>query len=645
MVETKEKKYIVDNPALMTEWDFEKNKLAGHFQETTALHSNKKMWWKCQNGHTWDMSPDKRIKAKGCPYCLNKRVWIGYNDLTTLFPKLSKEWDYEENKIDINSVVIGGTNKIHWVCSECQNKWIATVRSRTQHGSGCPVCAKRIGTISRLETLVSKHGCITNDLLLKEWHSKKNEELGLFPEKLTPYSNKYAWWICSICKHEWSAKIVNRSNGRGCPACSNKIVVAGLNDLCTTHPSLSKEWDYEKNGDLLPQNVSYGMGRKVGWICPIGHRYKATILHRSSGTNCPICNSGRQTSFAEQAVFYYVKEIYPNATSRYKDVFSNGMELDIYIPELHYAIEYDGSFWHKNSKYEREKRKYEICKSNNIKLVRIKAYREKYQTDIEYYADYTFFLKEDDYSELEKMIQELYFELYSFCNFNIRPDLRWEKAIKSVNLKRDRFKILNYLQISKDSFGYKYPELALEWHLDKNEKLTPYMFKSGSSFVAWWKCKTCGYEWKTSICHRVNGTGCKRCHLGKKHYKSKVIYQYTRDGEFVRKWESISNASKTLNINNSNIYMCAIGKRAIAGGYQWTFEYSETLESIVRQKKSKKGMWGKAVNQIDMQGNIINHFNSLNEAERQTGINATSISKSIHGRTKRAGGFLWKLDQ
>ena len=74
-------------------------------------------------------------------------------------------------------------------------------------------------------------------------------------------------------------------------------------------------------------------------------------------------------------------------------------------------------------------------------------------------------------------------------------------------------------------------------------------------------------------------------------------------------------------------------------------EYSKTLESIVRQKKSKKGMWGKAVNQIDMQGNIINHFNSLNEAERQTGINATSISKAIHGRTKIAGGFLWKLDQ
>ena len=82
--------------------------------------------------------------------------------------------------------------------------------------------------------------------------------------------------------------------------------IAGLSEIA----ELSKEWDYERNGELLPQHVSYGMGKKVGWICPRGHKYEATILHRSSGTNCPICNSGRQTSFAEQAIFYYIKNFF-----------------------------------------------------------------------------------------------------------------------------------------------------------------------------------------------------------------------------------------------------------------------------------------------------------------------------------------------
>ena len=29
-------------------------------------------------------------------------------------------------------------------------------------------------------------------------------------------------------------------------------VVAGLNDLATTHPEIVQEWDYEKNRDVQP---------------------------------------------------------------------------------------------------------------------------------------------------------------------------------------------------------------------------------------------------------------------------------------------------------------------------------------------------------------------------------------------------------
>ena len=148
MSDIKEKKYIIDDAVLMSEWDSKRNESEGYFPETTTLHSNKKMWWKCEKGHMWEMSPDQRVKAKGCPYCLNKRVLLGYNDLTTIFPLLSEEWDYEENEIDINSVVVGGTNKIHWLCSVCHNKWIATVRSRTQKGSGCPICSKKTALLT-----------------------------------------------------------------------------------------------------------------------------------------------------------------------------------------------------------------------------------------------------------------------------------------------------------------------------------------------------------------------------------------------------------------------------------------------------------------------------------------------------------------
>lgn len=646
MTENQKQKHVSDNSQLMLEWDWEKNGLLGKFPNTTTLHSNKKVWWKCKKEHSWDMSPDKRLKSNGCPFCLNKRVLIGYNDLATLFPHLAKEWDHTENQIDINSVVMGGTQQIHWICSKCQNKWVATVRMRTQRGTGCPECAKKSSANRRIETLVAKVGGITDPLLLKEWNQAKNEKLGLFPEKLTQYSNKKVWWKCLACNYEWQATINNRSRrGDACPVCSNRVVLTGINDLSTTHPYLTEEWDYEVNGDLLPQKVTYGMGKKVGWQCPLGHKYKATILHRSSGTNCPICNAGRQTSFAEQAVFYYVKKLYPDAINRYKDIFDNGMELDIYIPEIHYGIEYDGSFWHKQNKYKREKRKYDICKSNGIKLIRLKSYETDYSIDAIGFADYTLFLKEDNVVELEKSIQNLFFK---FRNVDFRSLSKWKAVVSAINIKKDRYEISNYLCEQKDSFASKHPVLATEWHPTKNKDLTPNMFKSGSSFLAWWLCPTCGHEWETSIYHRTNGSGCEKCsgknHSGTNHYKAKKIYQYTKDGIFVKEWGAISEASKTEKINQSNISMCAEGKRTIAGGYRWSFEYFEKLPPIQKQNRSRKGIGGKAVIQLDLNGNIINHFHSLNEAENETGINATSISKVINGHIKTAGGFVWETD-
>ena len=640
----KQSQCIIDNQKLLYEWDIEKNELIGLLPSTTYLHSNKKVWWKCEKGHSWLMSPDGRLKSKGCPYCLNKRVLVGYNDLSSLFPYLSNEWDRSKNQIDINKVVIGSAQKIHWVCSECHNEWVSPLRSRTQRFSGCPVCAKRRGAKNRVDTIVAKNGCITDSVLLKEWNNEKNTELGLFPEKITPHSNKKAWWTCAKCGYTWEATISNRSNGRGCPVCAHQKVVAGINDLCTTHPDLAKEWDYENNGNLKPNNVSYGMGFKVAWKCPLGHSYKATILHRSSGTNCPICNSGRQTSFAEQAVYYYVKKLFPKSISRYKDIFNNGMEIDIFIPDIKYAIEYDGSYWHNTDKFEREKKKYEICKANKIKLIRIKEFEGEISTDISYHADDTFFVKEN-LTELEKTIQNIYFKLYSFLNPQIAPSYRWENAINTVNIERDRFKIANYLYERNESFAHEYPELALEWHDLKNENTTPYMFKSGSSFVAWWKCRTCGYEWKTSIYHRVNGTGCKECNKlrnrAETHYKSRKIYQYTKEGAFVREWGSISDASRTLNITRSNLGACARGSRNVASGYRWSYLCFESLPPIIKREVNRRGINNKPVNQLDINGNIINRFNSLNDAEAQTGINATSISKVLHGHTKTAGGYLW----
>ena len=74
--------------------------------------------------------------------------------------------------------------------------------------------------------------------------------------------------------------------------------------LAEARPDLAKEWNYEKNGDLKPEDVSCGSGKKVWWKLPydvsddyqVEHlrgkhfdfEWEAAIYSRHNGKNgCP----------------------------------------------------------------------------------------------------------------------------------------------------------------------------------------------------------------------------------------------------------------------------------------------------------------------------------------------------------------------
>ncbi|MDY6383893.1 MAG: zinc-ribbon domain-containing protein, partial [Cyanobacteriota bacterium] len=128
----------------------------------------------------------------------------------------------------------------------------------------------------------------SNPELVKKWNYEKNGDLK--PTQVTAGSNKKVWWKCSK-GHEWQAKIASRSNGSGCPYCSNVKLLTGYNDLATTNPELAKEWNYEKNGDLKPTQVMKGCGKKVWWKCTKGHEWQTRIANRSKEKGCPYCSS------------------------------------------------------------------------------------------------------------------------------------------------------------------------------------------------------------------------------------------------------------------------------------------------------------------------------------------------------------------
>lgn len=62
---------------------------------------------------------------------------------------------------------------------------------------------------------------------------------------------------------------------------------------------------------------------------------------------------------------------------------------------------------------------------------------------------------------------------------------------------------------------------------------------------------------------------------GINHHFAKPVYQYKKDGTFLKKWDYMTKASETLNICKTSISSCCLGHRKSAGGYVWSYEKKE----------------------------------------------------------------------
>ena len=482
------KKYISENAKLMKEWDWEQNKDLDPNKLTIGSHTV--AWWKCKLAHKYEMMVKLKTHGYGCPYCSNKRVLIGYNDLQTTHPQIAAEW-----------------------------------------------------------------------------HPTKNAPLT--PTQVTYGSGKEVWWLCSKCKYEWSTKVEARTiNHTGCPACANLVVWKGHNDLQTTHPQIAVEWHPTRNDHLTPAEVVAGSKRKVWWLCPIGHSYKAAICWRTRGTKCPQCDSGKHTSFAEQAIFFYVKKLYPDAISQYHADFLGKLELDIYIPSIRYAIEYDGKPWHnKKGALERDQKKYQLCNKMGIKLVRIQEQMSPLGSDV---ADWSLSTEKiHRYDRLEFIISQLLRKLDFSGKYFLRKF--------GINIIRDQFEIQKYkLSIREENSLEKlYPDIAKEWNYARNGDLTPRMFVPGSHQKVWWTCCICGYEYYMSIYHRTQRKqGCKKCGIEKRRNSQSTTVEMLdiNTNEVIKTFPSIQEAARVLNIMPSNICMVCKGIRNKAGGYKWRYK-------------------------------------------------------------------------
>ena len=202
---------LLIHPGLQSEWSERNGQLSpAHF----APHSNRKVWWRCRNGHEWEARIADRTDGHGCPFCTGQRILAGYNDLRGTHPELAAEWS-DRNDTGPEGITARSDKYAWWKCSACGYEWKALVRTRAK-GSPCPVCSSRI-VVSGINDLAT-----TDPGIAREWYPEANGEPR--PEHISRYSLKKVWWRSSVCGHTWRARIADRTlREQGCVICRDEV--------------------------------------------------------------------------------------------------------------------------------------------------------------------------------------------------------------------------------------------------------------------------------------------------------------------------------------------------------------------------------------------------------------------------------------
>jgi len=333
---------------------------------------------------------------------------------------------------------------------------------------------------------------------IKKWHSEWDyEKNNLLPLNIAPYCNEKFWWKC-VKGHSWLAQVYVRTKGHGCPYCSGIKAIPGENDLKTLYPEIASEWDYEKNGDLRPENVKKNSNLKVWWICSKEHSWQTAVSHRTQGSNCPVC--------AEKKVW----EGFNDLETKFPDV------------ALQWDYEKNKDLTPKNVSAFSKKKVWWICERGHscYEAIYSRIRRKKCpvcvgKTVLAGYNDLATICpeiaEEWNYSKNKGILPE-------HMTVNANQKVWWvcQKGheYQATVANRNYGKGCPYCVGKKPILGENdlrtlAPHLAKEWDYEKN-KTMPEQHTCCSNKKVWWKCKN-GHSWESKIQDRYSGNGCPYC--------------------------------------------------------------------------------------------------------------------------------------
>jgi DNA-directed RNA polymerase subunit RPC12/RpoP len=232
---------------------------------------------------------------------------------------------------------------------------------------------------------------------IKHWLYFNNKTFTFSHGEYKNNNTKSLYFTCNKCNETWNDQWDVIQSGCACPYCAGKRI-SFSNSLAKARPDLVLEWNYERNGNLIPESVAPHSKKIVWWKClKCEYEWKTNINNRNAlteekSTNCPRCKQ----SLGEKRIEEWLinKNIKYNAEYIiYECRYKRPLPFDFYLENLNCCIEYQGEQHYKPKDFNsqgkiiaeqnfieqkiKDEIKVNFCKNNNILLIVIPYWNYK----------------------------------------------------------------------------------------------------------------------------------------------------------------------------------------------------------------------------------------------------------------------------
>jgi len=302
-------------------------------------NAHTKLEVQCPKEHIYKVRWCNFKRGDRCPICGNKKGKLVYDYVKTFielkrYRLLSKEYKNSRTKLQMRCPK-GHKFKMTW--------------HNFQQGTRCPICNDQRFTYKYIKKEIKK------------------KRYKLLDKK---YVNNYTKLKLQCLEgHVFRMSWRHFKRGEKCPICRRNERKHKYKDI--------KNFIELKGYELLSKEYKNGHA-KLELKCPKGHEFKMRWNNFQQKQRCPICQANLFTSKAEKEIANIIGvqdiKVERNDRTQIINPLTNmKLELDIWMPELNKAIEFNGIYWHSfKDKIIKDKIKLQECTKRNIKLLVIK---------------------------------------------------------------------------------------------------------------------------------------------------------------------------------------------------------------------------------------------------------------------------------